>query len=160
LDYFSGMGELNLEDIKLFLSDPEAARRKLAQDREEQLEVTPEQLLKAWKTLLSDVDAQALTGEFAEVVVESLRSGLEPGDQGWWDDEVASLSPWGFEFESIRVPVKIWHGRQDRFVPFQHGEWLAEHVPGAQAALSETDGHLTLLIDKVGDLHDWLLSHL
>jgi pimeloyl-ACP methyl ester carboxylesterase len=59
----------------------------------------------------------------------------------------------------MRVPVKIWHGRHDRFVPFQHGQWLAEHVPGAEAELSETDGHLTFLVDKVGEIHDWLLAH-
>jgi pimeloyl-ACP methyl ester carboxylesterase len=29
--------------------------------------------------------------------------------------------------------VLVLHGRQDWFVPFANGEWLAAHVPCAQA---------------------------
>lgn len=158
LDYFRGMGEDNVEEIQLYLSDPAQAREKGAQLREESLRVSPDELVESWKTLLSDVDAAVLTGEFAEFIVRDLRDGLAPGDQGWWDDGVSHMEPWGFDVASIRIPVKVWHGRHDRFVPFQHGQWLAEHIPGAQAELSETDGHLTLLVDRVGDVHEWLLA--
>jgi pimeloyl-ACP methyl ester carboxylesterase len=158
LDYLTGTGKDNLDDIELYLSDPEAARKKARKDWEETITVTPEALADAWKTLLSDVDAAVVTGEFAQHVVRSIREGLAPGEQGWWDDGVAHMAPWGFDLESIDVPVKVWHGRQDRFVPFQHGQWLAEHVPGAESYLSETDGHLTLLVDRFADVHDWLLA--
>jgi pimeloyl-ACP methyl ester carboxylesterase len=159
LDYFTGMGEDNVEDIQLFFSDRQAARKKAQRDREELLGVSADQIMKVMKSLLSVADAEALSGDFAEWLVASSHAGLAPGEQGWWDDSAAHLSPWGFELESIRVPVKVWHGAQDRFVPFQHGRWLAEHVPGAEAALSETDGHLTLLVNKVGEVHEWLLRH-
>jgi pimeloyl-ACP methyl ester carboxylesterase len=56
------------------------------------------------------------------------------------------------------VPVKIWHGCQDRFVPVQHGQWLAASVPGAEADISDHDGHLTL-IGRIGEIHDWLLQY-
>jgi pimeloyl-ACP methyl ester carboxylesterase len=160
LDYFTGMGEDNLEDMELFLSDREASRKKTHEDWEAELSVTPDQIQEAWKTLLSKPDAAVVTGEFAEYMVRGIRDGLAPGDQGWWDDGVADMEPWGFEFESIVVPVQVWHGREDRFVPFQHGQWLAEHVPGAEAHLSDTDGHLTLLVDRFADIHAWLAGHL
>jgi pimeloyl-ACP methyl ester carboxylesterase len=158
LDYMAGMGESNVDGIEKYLSDPEAARAEGHERREELLNVTPEQLLGAWKTLLSDVDAAVATGEFAAYIVHSMHDGLGPGDQGWWDDGVAHMTPWGFDLASIRVPVKVWHGRHDRFVPFQHGQWLAQHIPGAEAELSETDGHLTLLVDRIPAVHEWLLS--
>ena len=156
-DYFTGMGELNAEDIRLFFSDPEAARRKAHQDWEEFVAATPEQLAEGIKTLLSPVDAQALTGELARWLADSAHDGLAAGDQGWWDDGVSHLTGWGFDLEDIRVPVKIWHGRQDRFVPVQHGQWLAANVPGAAAEISD-DGHLSL-IARIGEIHDWLLQY-
>jgi pimeloyl-ACP methyl ester carboxylesterase len=55
--------------------------------------------------------------------------------------------------------VQLWHGRHDRFVPFQHGEWLAAKIPGVEAHLTEEDGHLTLLQNRVGQVHAWLLEH-
>ena len=158
LDYFTGMGEDNVKDIQLYLSDPEAARQKGKQDREEMIRATPEEVAEILKTLLSPVDAAVVSGELGRFLSTSSADGLAPGDQGWWDDGVAHLSPWGFELDSIKIPVKVWHGRHDQFVPFRHGQWLAENVPGAAAELSEEEGHLSLLAERIPDVHEWLLG--
>lgn len=158
LDYFAGMGEMNVEDIKLYREDKEAARRKGHDDWEMFRAATPEQLVTGMATLLSPVDREMLEGELAEWLVASAQDGLAPSDQGWWDDGVAHMEPWGFELGEIRVPVKVWHGTYDRFVPVAHGVWLADHVPGSERDIRETDGHLTLL-RRIGEMHDWLLSH-
>lgn len=160
LDYFAGMGELNVEDMQLLLSDPPAARAKCEQDRLEMLELTPDRLSDYLRTLLAPVDAKVLTGELAQYLIDAGRSGLAPGSEGWWEDDVALLAPWGFELESIRTPVLLLHGRQDRFVPFAHGEWLANHLPGVQAELTDEDGHLTLTDRHLDDVHAWLLERL
>jgi pimeloyl-ACP methyl ester carboxylesterase len=160
LDYFAGMGKDNVDDIKLFLTDRAAAREKSYSDRLEVLQRTPEQLSDALKSLLSPVDAAVLVDDFAEWLVRCSRDGLAHDDEGWWEDGVAHLSPWGFDLGAIRIPVQVWHGRHDMFVPFQHGEWLATHVPGAEAHLSDTDGHLTLLVERIPEVHGWLAGHL
>jgi pimeloyl-ACP methyl ester carboxylesterase len=64
-DYFAGMGELNAEDIKLFFSDRDAARRQIREDWEEAVATTPEQFAEVVKSLLSPVDAEALTEDLA-----------------------------------------------------------------------------------------------
>ena len=158
-DYFAGMGELNVEGTKLFFSDPEAERRDLREGREEILAATPEQFAEQMEGLLSPVDAEALTGDLARWLTETHQVALSPGDQGWWDDGAAHLSSWDFNLRDIRVPVKIWHGREDRFVPVQHGQWLAASIPGAEADISDRDGHLTM-IGRIGEIHDWLLQRL
>jgi pimeloyl-ACP methyl ester carboxylesterase len=159
LDYFAGMGELNVEDAQLYLENRAAARAKCEQDRLEELEVSAEQVHEGLKTLLSPVDAAVLTGELAQYLVDCNRSGLAPGAEGWWEDNVALMEPWGFELASIRTPVLLYHGRQDRFVPFGHGEWLAGQIPGVQAVLSDEDGHLTLE-RHLEQIHAWLLERL
>lgn len=160
LDYFAGMGELNADDLRLFLDDRAAARAKCEQDRLEFLEVSAEQLHEQLKTLLSPADAAVLTGEFSQYLVDCIQSGLAPGAEGWWEDGVAMNEPWGFELGSIRTPVLLYHGRQDRFVPFGHGEWLAGQIPGVQAELTDDDGHLTLTDRHLEQIHSWLLERL
>jgi pimeloyl-ACP methyl ester carboxylesterase len=160
LDFFAGMGKDNVDEIELYFADPEASRKKGQQEWEQFAHMTIDQLIPGLQTLLSATDAAVLTGELAEWMVSCQRGGLAPGDQGWWDDCVAQLAPWGFELDSISVPVKVWHGREDRFVPFQHGKWLADHVPGADSAQTDTDGHLTLVTERIGDVHDWLIGRL
>jgi pimeloyl-ACP methyl ester carboxylesterase len=158
LDYFAGMGESNVEGYQLLLSDPEAARLDLREAREEILATTPEQLAEELKSLISPADAEVLTGDLLHWLTETQLLALSAGDQGWWDDEAAAMTDWGFDLRDIRVPVKIWHGREDRFVPVQHGQWLAASVPGAEADISDRDGHLTM-IGRIGEIHDWLLEH-
>lgn len=159
LDYFAGMGEENVDDIKLMLADEPAARAKAIDDRERLLALSAEDMAKAFPTLLSAVDAAAVTAGMAEYLWQSGQIGLASSDQGWWDDGKAHLQPWGFAFESTRVPVQLWHGRHDRFVPFRHGEWLAGKIPRVEAHLTDDDGHLTLMQNRVGQLHAWLLEH-
>lgn len=160
LDYFAGMGQLNVDDMTLMLDDPVAAREKYESDRLELLATTPGALLEQLRTLLAPVDADVFTGERAQYRIDSWRTGLAPGVDGWWDDEAAFFAPWGFELDLIRTPVLLLHGRHDRFVPFAHGEWLSQHIPAVDARLTDDDGHLTLITRHLDEVHAWLLEHL
>lgn len=158
LDYFTDMGRDNVDDIQLELADPESARRKLALDRTQMLEANPTTFFDGFASLVSPADGAVLTGDLADYLFHSMFDALSPGDEGWWEDGEAHLSDWGFDFESITVPVQLWQGRQDNFVPFQHGVWLAKQIPGVEAHLSEEDGHLTLL-NRLPEIHQWLVAH-
>jgi pimeloyl-ACP methyl ester carboxylesterase len=160
LDYFEGMGEMNVEDVQLMLRDPEAAAAKLAMERVEMMAAKPEDLYEVILTLLSPADAAVFTGELAEFFSAMTNDGLAPGIDGWMEDANAHLIDWGFDLSSITTPVLLLHGRQDRFVPFQHGQWLAKHVPGVEAWLTEDDGHLTLTENHLEAVHEWLLERL
>ncbi len=160
LDYFEGMGEMNAQDTRLLLEDRVAARAKCEQERLETLELEPEKLHQYIGTLLSPADAAVLSTGLVDYLVESSKDGLAPSADGWWDDDVAFIEPWGFELSTIRTPVLLLHGRQDMFVPFAHGEWLAARIPGVDARLSDDDGHLTLTERHLDEVHDWLLERM
>jgi pimeloyl-ACP methyl ester carboxylesterase len=160
LDWFAGMGELNVEDVRLFLRDRQAARVKLESDREEILATSASEVANALRTLLSPTDAAALKDSLADFLFYCDHEGLAPGAEGWWDDSAAQGSPWGFELSAISVPVLLMHGRHDRFVPFGHGQWLAAHIPGVEARLFDHDGHLTLLVNRIPEVHSWLADRL
>ncbi len=159
LDYFDGMGQDNVDDTRLYLADEAAARAKADDDRESFLAASPDDLGAEMASLISPADAAVLTGELAKFLTFSMKDGLAPGVQGWWDD-YCIINRWGFELADIAVPVLLLHGRHDKFVPFGHGEWLAAHIPGVEARLSENDGHLTLFEHRVPEVHAWLADHL
>jgi pimeloyl-ACP methyl ester carboxylesterase len=66
---------------------------------------------------------------------------VREGTAGWIDDDLAFVSPWGFDPAEVRVPTFVWHGDADLAVPFAHGRWLAERIPGAVARLIAGEGH-------------------
>jgi pimeloyl-ACP methyl ester carboxylesterase len=159
LDYFAGMGQGNVDYFRLFLTDEAAARAQTDEDREELLATQPEDFAKVLESLLAPADSAVLRGELAEYLTSSGQDCLAPGSQGWWDDN-CTVRPWGFDLAGITVPVLLLHGRQDMMVPFGHGEWLAAHIPGVEARLLDDDGHLTLLQNRVPEVHAWLSEHL
>lgn len=160
LDYFAGMGELNIEDIQLHLKDPAAARARGAEQRRGLLDCDLETMMKDWHSLLSPADVAVLTPEFGAALLGQIKEGLRPSDEGWWDDGVAHLADWGFGLTQIRTPVLVVHGRHDRFVPFSHGEWLAEAIPTAESLLLEEEGHISLLTNRLDEIEDWLLARM
>jgi pimeloyl-ACP methyl ester carboxylesterase len=159
LDFFDGMGQDNVDDMSLYLADPAAARKKMDKDREDLLATPPEEVATAMESLLTPTDAAALRGDLAEFLAMTLHDGMAPGGEGWWDDN-CTLRPWGFDVASITVPVLLLHGKQDKFVPLRHGQWLAARIPGVEARLTDEDGHLTLLKYRVPEVHAWLAPHL
>jgi len=158
LDYFAGMGQDNVDDTRLYFADEAAARAKTDEDREGFLGAPLDDLASGMASLLSPVDAAALSGELARFMAFSIKDGLAPGSQGWWDDN-CMVRPWGFDLADIAVPVLLLHGMHDKFVPFGHGEWLAGHIPGVEARLSGDDGHLTLMENRIPEVHAWLSDH-
>lgn len=155
LDWLEGMGEANVEEFGAAVAGkarlvPLIEGMAAAADGAALAEVIEEM-----RSILSPVDEAVLTNEVGAWLLDGLGAGVG----GWVDDDLAFTRPWGFDVASISVPVQLWQGRQDLFVPFSHGEWLAAHIPGVEAHLMEDDGHLTLAVDRVSSVHAWLLDH-
>jgi pimeloyl-ACP methyl ester carboxylesterase len=102
-------------------------------------------LAEALGGLLPAADRAAMDRGFTEWLTETFHRAGTQRTAGVLDDGQAAVRPWGFDLGDIRVPVAVYQGRQDAMVPFAHGEWLAAHVPGAEAHLTDEDGHLTLV---------------
>ena len=69
-----------------------------------------------------------------------IRAMFLGGLDGWVDDDIALVRPWGFDLASISVPASIWHGTRDTRVPRAHTDWLLAHLPSAQGH-EHPDGH-------------------
>ena len=156
IDPLAGMGEQNVEEFSAALAGAEPLESFLEPMAQEVREATPEELREVLVTLLPPVDREVLTGDRAVHAKRTFDRAVERGIDGWRDDDLAFVKPWGFELADIRAPVLLWQGVQDKMVPVEHGRWLAERIPGVDAHISEPDGHLSITVGRLGEIYDWL----
>lgn len=144
LDFLAGMGQDNLDEFGAALEGPDPLRRYLDAARLELVDIQPHQIIDAMASLLPDVDRAVLTDEYAEDSASGMREAVRVGVDGWLDDDLAFVNPWGFALEEVTIPTAIWQGSLDLMVPFAHGVWLAEQLPHASVHLVEGEGHLSI----------------
>ena len=80
---------------------------------------------------------------------------IEQGTEGFAEDTLAAVAPWGFQPAAIRVPVLLMHGAEDKMVPYGHGEWLAAHCPAADWRTVQDAGHINVL-DSAPEALAWV----
>ena len=144
LAWFAGMAQLNLDEFGAALDGEPVLRAWIEANGEEFRHVIAAEVVASFGEALPPVDQAAVTGDYAEGLASDFRRALAPGFDGWIDDDLAFVKPWGFELGSIRVPVSIWQGELDRLVPHPHGRWLADQIPGARFELAVGHGHFSL----------------
>ena len=158
LDFLAGMGEQNRVEFSAVMEGGEAHAANHERDVQEMLAATPQSIVDALLTLLGPSDLEVLTGDYAEFFVAATRAGIGAQDGGWFDDDIVFVTPWGFALSSIGAPALCLQGEQDQFVPYGHGVWLSQHIPGVEPWLTAEDGHLTLFVRRVPEVHAWLLE--
>ena len=99
-------------------------------------------------------DYDALAGAWASLGADAGRAG-RAGPDGLIDDDVALVSPWGFDVTRIETPVLLVHGGEDRVIPVSHSDWLVRRLPAAELWFRPRDGHISVL-HAVPVALDWL----
>jgi pimeloyl-ACP methyl ester carboxylesterase len=147
-----------VEEFGLTLQGEEILTPWLENEAKGIAEVQGSDIAESLGGLASAVDTAALTGDFADFMAATFRKSVSTGVAGWCDDDLAFVQPWGFHLDAIKVPVSLWQGREDRMVPFDHGAWLAKHIPGAHAHLLTSEGHLSLRLTRFDDTLEELVE--
>lgn len=147
LDWKAGMAEENVAEYTAAETGREAYAAYLEEEFMPVMLADADDLAEAMGGLLPPADKAAMDRGFTEWLTETFHRAGAQRTAGVLDDGQAAVRPWGFDIGSITVPTLVYHGRQDAMVPFAHGEWLAAHVPGVEAHLTDEDGHLTLMIN-------------
>ena len=160
LDFLAGMGEANIEEFGAALAGEAVLGPALEQGAAELRGAGVAEMLEGLATLLPEVDIAAQQGEFGEDLHASFAEGLRRGATGWIDDDLAFVNPWGFELAEISVPTFLWQGDADLMVPFAHGRWLADRVPGVVGHLLAGDGHASVFANRIDEVLDELVATL
>lgn len=157
IDWYEGMGEDNVQEFSAALAGEEGIMAFLAPYGEAFPSIQAEDVAASLGDLVPEVDHAQLTGGFAEWMASTFREGMREGIYGWGDDDLAFAAPWGFEPSEVSG-LTVWQGSADKMVPFAHGRWLADHVPGARRRLLDGEGHLSVAVGRFGAVLDDVLA--
>jgi pimeloyl-ACP methyl ester carboxylesterase len=142
--WLAGMDPENVKEFGWALAGEDVLTPELLalqQQIEERVRIDPSSILQDFEMSESD-RAELARPETMQIIRESTFEWAANGVDGWVDDDLAMLQPWGFDVADISVPVLIRYGLTDVFVPPAHGEWLAANVPGCIVKVSDSAGHM------------------
>jgi len=89
-------------------------------------------------------DDQRIMSErsWQESHIAGVREALRQGGEGWTDETIAILSPWGFDPEQVRSHVSWWAGEADINCPLSAVRRYVARLPSADLHVWEGAGHL------------------
>jgi pimeloyl-ACP methyl ester carboxylesterase len=152
LDFLAGMGPENEEEFGEALKGEAAISAWMDANAVPFKNVTENDIREALGGLIGDVDKKALEGPVADEYATATRKGLAVSFDGWIDDDIAFVQPWGFDLGAITTPVMIWQGDDDFMVPHAHSYWLEKHIPTGKLNFVPGHGHVSLIADYKGEV--------
>ena len=158
LDWFAGVEPANVADFQLLTNSPDAWRLKVTHEVREMRAIRVDEMYESLLSYSSDADRAVLTPELVSFAHAQMQDGLSHGPEGFLDDHLSDIQPWGFDLGSIRLPLQLWHGKDDRLVPLSHAKWLADRLPRAEIHLEPGEGHISLFVRAIPKVQEWLVS--
>ncbi len=131
LDWFAGMAPGGEAGLRAALAGRAAKEHHEEEATESDIGFVP-------------ADLAALEGEWAWLHTV-VRPALAGGPGGLIDDDLAYVTPWGFDPADVRAPTLLLHGSMDRIAPAAHGRWLAQRIESAELWIKPDDGHISVL---------------
>jgi pimeloyl-ACP methyl ester carboxylesterase len=109
--------------------------------------------------LLRPCDAASLRDDAAfEAIFESQRRAWRGSAEGVIGDAQIYAQPWGFDIKEVRVPVRLWHGKEDRAFAVRLAQDVADCLPNCRARFVENEGHYSLPIHHIREILEDLIS--
>ena len=103
--------------------------------------------------MLRPCDADSLRdGEAFEAIFESQRRAWRGSTEGVMVDAQIYAQPWGFAIEDVRVPVRLWHGKEDRAFSVHLAKEVAKRLPNCKARFVDDAGHYSLPIRRMREI--------
>jgi pimeloyl-ACP methyl ester carboxylesterase len=95
-------------------------------------------------------------------IQQSLRTGMREAftqaGLGPKQDAKTFLESWGWDLADFPTPMQIWHGKEDRLLPYSFAVELSNLIPKAKLVLVNGEGHYSLPINHVANALDSALD--
>ncbi|MEJ6760602.1 MAG: alpha/beta hydrolase [Candidatus Planktophila sp.] len=144
LDFLEGMGPENHDEFGAAMKGEAVIEQWMNENASGMKNVTGREIREAFGGLIGDADKAVLEGITADNMAAAMRSSLAVSFDGWIDDDLVFVKPWGFDLSAITKPVFIWQGDDDFMVPHAHSYWLKKHIPTAVLNFIPGHGHISI----------------
>jgi pimeloyl-ACP methyl ester carboxylesterase len=102
---------------------------------------------------LPEPDRIVLSGTNAqELVLASAVEGVRQGSKPLLEEISIYSKFWGFELSDLNVPISLFQGEADIDVPASMARYQAELIPNCELNLYPTDGHFSLLVNRIDEI--------
>ena len=102
---------------------------------------------------LQPCDANSLEDTVAfEACFESQRRAWLTSVKGLIHDAEIFVRPWEFRLEDIAIPVRLWHGTEDRAFSIDVAKYVASRLPNCALRIIEGEGHYSLPIRHMREI--------
>lgn len=81
-----------------------------------------------------------------ESCFRNYRESWRTSADGLYGDGAVYAEPWGFPLVDVRIPVRLWHGKQDRNFSWELAEEIVAQLPNCEARYLEDEAHYSLAI--------------
>lgn len=154
LNWYGGMTSSNVNDFDDATSNRESLEETLTV-KADRTRRDPESLVDVLQPGLTPSDRKVVEDvALRQLLAASYAEAVRHGADGWIDDALALRENWGFDPASVKVPVRLWHGAQDRFSPVAHAHWLAARIPNARVEVQQGAGHFGAM-ERLPEMLAW-----
>ncbi|MGP4074683.1 alpha/beta fold hydrolase [Halobacillus sp. K22] len=109
------------------------------------MKTLPKQTINSLLKTVNETDKKiANDPQFQKRFIAEQKEAFRQGGKGVAIDAAVHYVDWGVKLQDIPGRVHIFHGTEDRLVPFSYGQHLADHIPNAIFHPLEGQGHLFL----------------
>jgi pimeloyl-ACP methyl ester carboxylesterase len=100
--------------------------------------------------------------DFWRLVIRSSREAFAQGYDAVSEDAKVMCDDFGFRVQDIRkdLPVQLWYGKHDTFVPANHGVQIAARLGGRAQLRVEDEGHAGIGIHWKKEILEGLLRNM
>ncbi len=157
LDWFAGMTRSNVAEYGAARRGHDELVRAL-DAKAVAIRVDPASAMPFGSADLPDSDRVELSEYGIKcMLVQNFAEAVRSSIDGWVDDALSFVAPWGFNISNISVPVRLWHGRDDIFSPVSHTEWLAGQIRHAEVRIEPGAAHFRA-VSVLPDVLRWLIA--
>lgn len=106
----------------------------------------PERAVSDFGSTLTQSDRLIMSRpQVLEAFIKNRLEATRRGAKGWAKESKILTSPWGFNLESISIPIDLWYWQEDMVTPAQMGRYMNVKIPASRLHIFPNGGHLSII---------------